>query len=141
MITRCWAFRRGHNLVLSQALKTAVSQVPSNRYGSSSRPSMRASINEVRGRPCAGLSGYTHSAAPSTGQTHIHRCRQVVCRGAGTARADGGTVFVEAGRAHGTPVFFLWVTASFRSAFQIQYRETWKCRARSACVRSGCSAT
>ena len=50
MITRCSDVRRGHSLICGQALKTLVSQVPSNSNGSSSRPLMRAATSEVRGR-------------------------------------------------------------------------------------------
>ena len=46
-----------------------------------------------------------------------------------------------ADRVRGSPSFFLWVTASCCSACQIQWRETWKYRARSACVLSGWTST
>ncbi len=39
-------------IVCNQVLKTIVSHVPANNSGSSSRPSIRAAINEVRGRRC-----------------------------------------------------------------------------------------
>ena len=147
MMTRCSRVRRGQSLVLSQELNTSVSDVPSNRvlqnpvrYG---RRSVRCAAFDapMSGHTRAVPWAHTHSGESRKAGSRTHRYRRAADRAGRTAPDGAGTVFVASGCALCSLSFFFRVHPILCSAFQMQWRETPKCWAASACVMSACVST
>src|SRR5215831_10693303 len=84
---------------------------------------------------------HTHSDESRKARSRTHRHERAAGRDECTAHEDAETFFVAAGCVLCSRSFFFRVHPILCSAFQMQWRETPKCRAASACVRSACVAT